>query len=499
MSRYVSFGVLVAVIIFLVIIFFRVMSGFLIPLFLAALLVVIFRPWHDWMLVKCKGRKQIAAILSTALVILTVLVPLLLLFVLAAFEARDVVRDFNGPALVQQVKDARTKLNLDMPAGQEIHSIESSFATMLTDTNVENIELFQQPLFEIQLQAKSLADKHGLKWIEQPESTAEDESNPPTDVEPFDEPSQAESLPELWALFQNRIAALRRLQDQANWSQDGGDEKRQMFHDFQEKLRSTAKSFNQFKTLLLGGRTWAQVKELANPTEAELSEYTQKIADYATGTLFKFGSATTALVFKMGFGLVIMVISLYFFLLEGTDMLEAIKGLSPLDDRHEQELIDEFGRVSRAVVVATLLSALAQGLLGGIGYYFAGLDSIFLLTMLTCCMALVPFFGAASVWIPCSLYLFFVTGNMTAAIGLGIYGAVIVSMADNVIKPLVLHGQSNLHPLLALLSIIGGVTALGPIGILIGPMVVTFLQTLLKILPRELRNFEAREIPGAPT
>ncbi|MEM9412746.1 MAG: AI-2E family transporter, partial [Planctomycetota bacterium] len=57
---------------------------------------------------------------------------------------------------------------------------------------------------------------------------------------------------------------------------------------------------------------------------------------------------------------------------------------------------------------------------------------------------------------------------------------------DNFIKPLVLHGQSNLHPLFALLSILGGVSALGPIGILIGPMIVAFLQTLLKLLQREL-------------
>ncbi|HIM31482.1 MAG TPA: AI-2E family transporter, partial [Planctomycetes bacterium] len=56
------------------------------------------------------------------------------------------------------------------------------------------------------------------------------------------------------------------------------------------------------------------------------------------------------------------------------------------------------------------------------------------------------------------------------------------------IKPLVLHGQSRLHPLLALLSVLGGVQALGPIGILVGPMIVVFLQTLLKILRRELRS-----------
>ena len=169
---------------------------------------------------------------------------------------------------------------------------------------------------------------------------------------------------------------------------------------------------------------------------------------------------------------------------------DRFKGLSPIDDEHEQELVSEFSKVSRAVVVATLLSALVQGILAGIGFYFCGLESIILLTVLSAVLAMVPFVGAAAVWIPCALYLYFFDHNLPAAIGLAIYGVAVISMADNLIKPYILHGQSNLHPLFALLSVIGGVAALGPIGILIGPMIVAFLQTLLKILQREMTDME---------
>ena len=79
---------------------------------------------------------------------------------------------------------------------------------------------------------------------------------------------------------------------------------------------------------------------------------------------------------------------------------------------------------------------------------------------------------------------------MPAAIGLALYGAAVISMADNIIKPLVLHGQSKLHPLFAFLSVIGGLAMLGPIGILIGPMIVAFFQTLLEILHSEVRELE---------
>lgn len=172
-------------------------------------------------------------------------------------------------------------------------------------------------------------------------------------------------------------------------------------------------------------------------------------------------------------------------------MLDAAIRLSPLEERYVRELVAEFDRVCRAVVVATLLSAVAQGILAGIGFYAFGLShSVALLMLLTMVLAMVPFSGAAAVWIPVCLYLYFYKGDTWSAIGLTAYGTLIISTADNVIKPLVLHGQSNLHPLLALLSVIGGIQALGPVGILVGPMVVVFLQTLLKILQRELMTMD---------
>ncbi len=166
-------------------------------------------------------------------------------------------------------------------------------------------------------------------------------------------------------------------------------------------------------------------------------------------------------------------------------MVQGLMKLSPLDDTYEQELLDKFADISRSVVVAVLLSAVVQGLLAGIGYFFAGVHNVFFLTVLTCFLAMVPFVGAAAVWVFVCLYLFYV-GATTAAIALAIYCVIVVSMIDNLIKPMILHGQANLHPLLALLSVIGGIQALGPIGILVGPMLVAFLQALLNMLNKEL-------------
>jgi predicted PurR-regulated permease PerM len=211
--------------------------------------------------------------------------------------------------------------------------------------------------------------------------------------------------------------------------------------------------------------------------------------------------------------LLIMIIALYYFFADGPTMINGLMGLSPMDKRHELELLARFAEISRSVVVATMLSAVVQGILAGVGFYFAlpGPDPathasgapIFLLMALTMVLAIVPFVGAAGVWIPTCIIIFLFGpdvfrvggvategGNWQVATALAIYCAIVVSGIDNIIKPLVLHGQANLHPLLALLSILGGIQVLGPVGILVGPMLVSFLQALLAMFRKELERWE---------
>jgi predicted PurR-regulated permease PerM len=190
-----------------------------------------------------------------------------------------------------------------------------------------------------------------------------------------------------------------------------------------------------------------------------------------------------AVIGKLLIGLVVMIVGFFYFLADGPRML---------DVRYQWQLLQEFEEVSRAVVSATLLAAIVQAMLGGVGYAVAGLDNVFLLTLLTFFMAMVPIVGAAAVWGSASLYLLFFAKDTWTAAGLAAWGLLVVSSIDNVIKPLVLQGQSKLHPLLALLSVLGGVTALGPIGIFVGPIAVAFLQAALTMLAAEIVSLEGQ-------
>jgi predicted PurR-regulated permease PerM len=395
---------------------------------------------------------------------LIVLVPAILVFTLAVIEATSALSDPELAVASTKLKVARlrSRLDLDMPLITDVRHIEKTLHTLYSQQD----------------------------WTPR---TADD-----NDATEGSHSSHTRYLLALLADLQRKINSAPSTYPQVSM-EPVIDEIHKLDAEtpgslaFGAVLERVMGEFQAAKTELWGGSYGAWLIDLANPTDEDLRKWSERAFSTARGWLLAVGGATTAFVVRLALGILIMIISVYFFLLEGPSMTSAIMRLSPLDDRYEEELLKEFNQLSRAVVVATVLSAVVQGLLAGMGYWVAGLESVFLLMMLTAVMALVPFLGAASVWVSASLWLYFYEERTWAAILLAIYGAAIVSMADNVIKPMVLHGQSKLHPLLALLSVLGGVQALGPIGILVGPMVVAFLQTLLNILHRELSTMDTAD------
>ena len=494
MNRIVSFGLLVAVIVITGFLFFRVMAGFFLPLFLAALLVVLFRPLHQWICVKVNGRPKVAALLTTAAILLIVLLPFTITLIFAANEGQTVMRRLDPTSIDDKFRQSRTKLGLDMPAAQEFERIENVIESIQSQPVAPNLEQQRDTIAYDITELRGVATDLGqalrqqgipLEWQEVDASEEAAPSGETTDEST--EPITTSREQDVWTEFASELSVARDLLSDEQWAElEDDDTKQERISQARDQFNSAVDKYFSFKSRLLGGPVRVWLKEIANPNPDKLNEYIEKSTQWLRSRLVSLGGATTAFVFRFLFGVVIMSIALFSFLLDGPTMLQALKQLTPLDDDHEDELIAEFDKVSRAVVMATLLSALAQGVLAAIGFYFAGLQSVVLLMLLTSVLALVPFVGAAAVWVPACLFLVFVDGRTGAGIFLGIYGMIIVSGADNVIKPFILHGKSNLHPLWALLSVLGGVSALGPIGILVGPMVVVFLQTLLKILQREI-------------
>ena len=455
LSRIVSFTVLIGIILVMGLLFFRVMASFVLPLFLAAVLVIVFQPTYGYFLRRFKGRRRWSASVTTTIIGLVVMLPIGLIIGMAVVEGANLTKKLTPAYIKASVEDIRDKLDLQMPHKNEFSEISAIF------DHLSDKALAERDPLAVTVDVDAI--KLNLQLI----------------VENLTPDNKAKVNPEL-EVFNATLFA---------FSEED--------NDHIETVVAATHAFHNFKTAILGGSTNAAILEFANPTDEKISQFTESLMSKdVRDQILSFGANTAAFAASLLGGMTIMLVGVYFFLIDGRGMVDSIMHLSPLRDDYENELITEFASLSRAVVVATLLSAVVQGILAGLGYWFAGLDSVFLLTIISTLFALVPFIGTAIVWIPACAYLYLVQGEAVSAIVLATYCATVVSMSDNFVKPLVLQKESNLHPLLALLSVIGGVEALGPIGILVGPMVVAFLQTLLKLLQRELNSFEQEERKG---
>lgn len=499
LARITSVLVLFAGILVVGLLFYKVMVGFFIPLFMAAALVVIFRPVNEWFLGKLGGRRSLAAVATSSVILAIVLVPVMTLLSIAVGQLTGVVSRTDLDDLKSALDRGRQRFGLELPQADRFRRL---------DELTGQLDQIDQPQTVLSQVAES---KDLIAYLDdEVAGEAAVESTRETAVEQLDKLAAVVHQLEHWddeapaeiAGDQPDSAEVLEPDGQQNGSSDPV-----VLDDIDQTAKriATEEEFHRQSVIAsaavaswinakLGGSFRTQAKLLVNPSEKDLASAVRTAREYLQPRFVKLSGVTGRVVAQTLVGLLIMIISIYFFFVDGPAMVRTLMRLSPLDDSYERRLLGEFERTSRAVVLASVLSALVQGLLAAIAYFLCGFESYILLFMVTTVMALIPFLGAASVWVPCALYLAAVDQRYWAAVLLAIYGAAVVSSIDNVIKAYVLHGHSELHPLVALLSVLGGVPVFGPIGILIGPMVVVFLQTLLEILNHELELREGK--PG---
>lgn len=177
---------------------------------------------------------------------------------------------------------------------------------------------------------------------------------------------------------------------------------------------------------------------------------------------------------------VVFLLALGTFLASGGELVQWIRRVSPLRMAYSDRLMGIFASFSRNVVLASLLGAAVQGLVAGLGYLVFGVERAALFAVLSGCVAVVPFVGTALVWVPLS-GLMLAQGHDSAALGLVLWNIALTSSVDNLVKPLVVRGRSDLPPLLVFLGVFGGLKALGLVGLLVGPVLVAMMMALITI------------------
>lgn len=184
------------------------------------------------------------------------------------------------------------------------------------------------------------------------------------------------------------------------------------------------------------------------------------------------------------FSFILMLLAIFYFLKDGEQWRNALLKLSPLKDVDDQKILHSISKTVNGVIKGYILIALVQGVLMGIGLYIFGVPNPALWGVVAAIASLVPSIGTSLVSIPVIIYLYF-TGDMVATIGMIVWATLAVGLIDNLLNPLIIGKSVKIPMLLILFSVLGGISLLGPIGILIGPLVVSLLYTLVSIYREE--------------
>lgn len=184
--------------------------------------------------------------------------------------------------------------------------------------------------------------------------------------------------------------------------------------------------------------------------------------------------------------LIILFVMFYTFK-DGDVALKRLKNLIPLKLHHKKRIFERIDDMIKSTVYGMILIAILQGIVAGIGYYFFGLHSPILLGIVTAAAALIPVIGTVIIWLPAGLYLILnglIYSNNTTVfngVGLLIYGALLISTIDNLLKPKIIGDRAKMHPLLALLGILGGLALFGIVGALLGPLIIALFVAFIEI------------------
>ena len=176
----------------------------------------------------------------------------------------------------------------------------------------------------------------------------------------------------------------------------------------------------------------------------------------------------------------VFLVAFYFLLKDGHKLKNYIIDLSPLDDSEDEMIASRFKLAISSVIKGNLVIGIIQGVLTGIGFTLFGVPNAVLWGSVATVAALLPGIGTTLVLAPAIIFLF-ITDNIFGSIGLLIWGSVAVGLIDNFLGPILMGRGMQMHPLLVFVAIIGGIAFFGPLGFLLGPLVMSPCLTIIEI------------------
>ena len=230
--------------------------------------------------------------------------------------------------------------------------------------------------------------------------------------------------------------------------------------------------------------------------ERNLDYYMQATIEKITGFIISNVSDFLFSIPSMLLNLFVLAFVIYYLLKDGEAISNRIKNILPLKEIHKQNVFRRFHDSTYAVFYGNIAVAAVQGISGAIGFMFFGIPSPILWGAVMIIFALVPYFGTAIIWLPAALNLIFggylQNSNSAIARGVGliVYGVLVISVVDNFLKPKIIGAKADIHPILVLLGVLGGLQLFGFLGLILGPVMLALLMTFVEIYEEEKAELE---------
>ena len=227
----------------------------------------------------------------------------------------------------------------------------------------------------------------------------------------------------------------------------------------------------------------ANIRSIAPHLDVDLQTYAKQVV----GWIVQNAGATISTATNLVFATFLSVIVLYYLFKEGHRFRGLILRFSPLPNHYDEEIINKLNQTVNSIIRGSLVVALIQGTLTGVGFAIFGVPNPVLWGSIAAVAALLPGVGTSLVAIPAIIFLF-VSGSTPQAIGLLIWAGTAVGLIDNLLGPKLIGARARIHPVLILISVLGGLRLFGPVGFLAGPLAVSFLLALLHIYGQWTRH-----------
>lgn len=221
-----------------------------------------------------------------------------------------------------------------------------------------------------------------------------------------------------------------------------------------------------------------KISELAPGVSIDIGGYLKKLTSWGIENLDNFFSSF----FNVFIGMLIMVVSLYYFLRDGERIVKRMVSLSPLPDSYDEQIMKKVGLSIDSIIRGSLIIALIKGFLTALGFAIFSIPNPILWGVVSAFASFIPIAGSSIVIVPGVFYLF-ATSSLISSIGFALWGVVFIGLSDNVLSPILMKRGMKIHPFLILLSIFGGLRFFGPIGFITGPVVLSLLFALFEIYP----------------